>query len=139
MKVGGLLNWAVLQNVQESYLGPEPSVQQPALDPVFPPRHLLSFPPPPPPPREQTPIYSSWGSALRQRRAVPPTGDQMERGSGLKPQRPSRGSALPSPGTSSRAPATDSIIVEPNSASLSTQIRLRPRAIDLSLFSLDHI
>ena len=85
---GRLLNWAELQNVI-SWNG--------AID-VFP-RHLLSFPPhsPPPPPREQTPIYSSWGSALRQRRAVPPTGDQMERGSGLEAERPIRGSVAGSP------------------------------------------
>ena len=86
---GRLLKWAELQNVI-SWNG--------AID-VFP-RHLLSFPPhspPPPPPREQTPIYSSWGSALRQRRAVPPTGDQMERGSGLEAERPIRGSVAGTP------------------------------------------
>ena len=71
-------NQGTLQSLQRWQLGLEPVG---GMANVFP-RHLLSFPLHPPPPREQTPIYSSWGSAqLWQRGAAPPPATSWGAGS----------------------------------------------------------
>ena len=130
MEGGGLLNWDELEpNVQESYLGAEPSIagRLSSSSSAFVSSSLSSSSSSS---RADTNLLFLGLCTKAEKSRAPdgrPNGEEGLRAlapatdSGLSPPEP--------PAAEPAAPATDPIIVEPNSASLSTQIRLRPEQL----------